>query len=263
MSISSFTGKKTVIIGGTSGIGLAVAQRVLDAGGEAVVTGRTKDSVDKALETLAKHGKAHGIAADLRNRPDVDSLIVSLTYEHPDAVYLVNSAGEFSALPFLEHSPADFDRYADINRGLFFVTREFAANLVAREGNGSIVFIGSVWAHQAIGATPSSAYSVAKAGLHALTQHLALELAPHIRVNCVAPAVIKTPIFGKNLTDDELTAALAPFNAFHPLGRIGEPDDVAASVEFLLSDAAGFITGVTLDVDGGVMAGRNVMASQN
>ena len=101
-----------------------------------------------------------------------------------------------------------------------------------------------MWAHQAVKATPSSAYSMAKAGLHALTQHLAMELAPHgVRVNAVSPAVVLTPIYGAFIEPSQIESELQGFNDFHPLGRIGQPDDVAATIDHLLSDDAAWVTG--------------------
>jgi NAD(P)-dependent dehydrogenase (short-subunit alcohol dehydrogenase family) len=127
-----------------------------------------------------------------------------------------------------------------------------------RHDGGNIVNIGSMWGKQAIKATPSSAYSMAKAGLHALTQHMAMELAEHnIRVNAVSPAVVKTPIYHSFIKPTELDEALAGFNAFHPIGRIGTVDDIASTIAFLLSSDTSWVTGAIWDVDGGVMAGRN------
>ena len=129
---------------------------------------------------------------------------------------------------------------------------------MANHGGGSIVNIGSMWAHQAVKATPSSAYSMAKAGLHAMTQHLAMELADHkIRVNAVSPAVVCTPIYGAFLDPNKIEEQLQGFNEFHPIGRIGQPDDIAATIDHLLSDESAWVTGAVWDVDGGVMAGRN------
>ncbi len=130
--------------------------------------------------------------------------------------------------------------------------------MAAHGGGGSIVNIGSMWAKQAIKATPSSAYSMAKAGLHSLTQHLAMELAEHkIRVNAVSPAVVVTPIYGAFIEPTKIEETLAGFNGFHPIGRVGRPEDVAAVADFLLSDESSWVTGAVWDVDGGVMAGRN------
>jgi NAD(P)-dependent dehydrogenase (short-subunit alcohol dehydrogenase family) len=125
-------------------------------------------------------------------------------------------------------------------------------------GGGSIVNIGSMWAKQAIKATPSSAYSMAKAGLHSLTQHLAMELADFkIRVNAVSPAVVVTPIYGSFLEKDKITESLQSFNSFHPIGRVGLAEDISKTITFLLSDETSWVTGAIWDIDGGVMAGRN------
>ena len=171
---------------------------------------------------------------------------------------LVSNAGVFKPKPFLELTEEEYDWFLDtILKGKFFLAQA-AAKAMRKRGGGSIVHTGSLWALQAIGATPSAAYSAANAGVHALVHNLALELAADkIRINAVAPAVVETPIYSTFLSKDEVSKVLPTFNAFHPLGRIGQPGDVAEAILFFASDQSAWITGTILPVDGGVMAGRN------
>ena len=255
---SEFSGKKLLVVGGTSGMGLAIAAQVLRGGGSAVVTGRRADKAQEALAELSALGPAWAVTADLSGTGGARRLQDTLATDHSDISLLVNAAGVFFPKPFLEHTEADYDQYQALNKSFFFITQAVVAQMVARKQPGAVVNIGSMWGKQAIAATPSSAYSMAKAGLHSLTQHLAMELAPHqIRVNAVSPAVVATPIFEGFIPKDQVQGVLQGFNGFHPIGRIGKPQDVAEVVTFLLSERAAWVTGAVWDVDGGVMAGRN------
>ena len=179
-------GKTAVIIGGTSGIGRFTAEVLADKGVTVHVVGR---NISKLPESdLVKH------QVDITDCNQVSGLIDTIAgLEKVD--FLVNASGIFGPKPFLEHTKEDYNSYLDLNRGFFFITQAVAKKM-KDAGSGSIVNVGSMWAKQSVKATPSSAYSMQKAGLHSLTQHLAMELADFgIRVNAVSPAVVETPVY--------------------------------------------------------------------
>lgn len=253
-----FEDKVAIVTGGGSGIGLATAQQFVAEGGRVVIVGRTPEKLAQAAETIDPSGQSVAtLAADV-GRPETAERAVALATERFGGVdVLFNNAGIFKPTPFLEHTEADFDRYlTTILKGKFFMAQA-AARAMQRRGGGAIVQTGSIWAERGVAATPSSAYSAANAGVHAMVRSLGVELASsNIRMNAVAPAVVETPVFGTFMSPEEVQEVLPTFNDFHPLGRIGQPRDLVGALLFLASDAASWITGAVLPVDGGVMASR-------
>lgn len=255
--MKSINQTSALIIGGSSGMGLATAQQLIDQGIQTIIVGRDKQKLDNARQQVSAPDMLEAWQADLYQADDVNKLKQRISSSDLHIKYLVNAAGYFKPTPFLDHGEADFDTYMSFNRATFFITQAVVENMLKNQG-GSIVNIGSMWAQQAVKATPSTAYSMAKAGLHSLTQNLAMEFAEEgIRVNAVAPAIVKTPIYNAFVPAADFESTMASFDPFHPLGRVGTPQDIANVVLFLLKDESSWVTGAIWDVDGGVMAGRN------
>jgi NAD(P)-dependent dehydrogenase (short-subunit alcohol dehydrogenase family) len=252
----SFAGKVAVVTGAGTGIGAEAARRLVAAGARIIANGRRADRLEALAAELGRDRVA--IVPGNIGTPATATRVAAVALERFDRLdILLNNAGFFVPKPFLDHTEADYDAFVTtILKGRFFMAQAAAKAMIEGGRGGAIVSTGSMWALQAVGATPSAAYSAGYGGVHALTRNLAIELAPHgIRVNAVAPAVVETPVYETFMTPDVARAVLAGFNAFHPLGRNGQPADVAAALLFLASDEASWITGAILPVDGGVMAG--------
>jgi NAD(P)-dependent dehydrogenase (short-subunit alcohol dehydrogenase family) len=254
-----FQDKIAIVTGGSSGMGKEVATRFVAEGGSVVINGRNGPKAEAAAREIDPTGARVAIhVGDIALPATGEALVKTALDRFGRLDVLFNNAGIFAPKPFLEVTEQEYDRFLDnILKGTFFTAQAAAKAMKAADSGGAIVQTGSMWALQAIGATPSSAYSAAKAGVHALVKNLAIELAAdNIRVNAIAPAVIETPVYDTFLTPEQVKEVLPTFNTFHPLGRNGQVADAAEALLFLASDEASFITGVVLPVDGGVMAGR-------
>ncbi|HKX31194.1 MAG TPA: glucose 1-dehydrogenase [Blastocatellia bacterium] len=254
----TFQGKVALITGGGTGIGRATAESLIALGARVVINGRRGDVLTRTRSQIDASGqRVIAVAGDIAD-PATASRMVEAAMKHFGGVdLLINNAGIFKPAPFLEQTAGEVEAYLSIILKGTIYASQAAIPPMQQRGGGAIVNVGSMWASQAIGLTPSSAYSAAKAGVHALTRNLAIELAKdRIRVNTVAPAVVETPVYETFLPREQVAEVLSGFNAFHPLGRNGQPRDVAAAILFLASDEASWITGTLLAVDGGVTAGR-------
>ena len=254
-----FQGKVVVVTGGGGGIGKAAARRFLDGGANVMLAGTRRDKLEAARDELDPSGeRVEIVAGQVTRREQAQALIATAVERFGGVDVLVNSTGIFRVVPFLEQTEEHLEEaLGSILYPTYWVSQAAAAAMMER-GGGSIVNVGSMWALDAIATTPTSAYSAAQAGRHALTKNLALELAPeNIRVNTVALAFVETPAYERFMTPEEAQEVLDAVNGFHPLGRRGQPADVVEAILFLAGDAAGWITGTTLPVDGGVLAGRS------
>lgn len=252
-----FEHKVAIITGGGSGIGLEAAKQLVDEGAKVVINGRNKNKLEAAASEIDSSGVNIQIfAGDIGDYDTAYGLIKKAEDEFGGVDILLNNAGWFTPTPFLDHTEELYDSFVDtILKGRFFAAQA-AVIAMKKRGGGVIVNTGSMWGKQAVSMTPSSAHSVAYAGVHMLTKSVAIEHAiDNIRSNAVVPAVVETPAFDVFLTPEQRAEMLPTFDGFHPLGRNGQPIDVVNAILFLASDEASWVTGTVMNVDGGVLAG--------
>jgi NAD(P)-dependent dehydrogenase (short-subunit alcohol dehydrogenase family) len=246
--------KGVLISGGTSGIGLAAAERFLEEGARVYVAGLGSAEVEAAVAMLAHRGWAAGLACDVRREADVAGLVDSAEAALGGVDVLINNAGIARRDPFLRISVADWDQIIAVNlRGMFLVAQAVSRRMAER-GRGVIVNMSST---NGLGGEEDYAhYNASKGGVLQLTRTMAVELGTRgIRVNALCPGYIRTPL------NEAISAQLggADFEAAYvtgriPLGRAGRADEVAAAYAFLASDDASFIHGAALVIDGGQLA---------
>ncbi|WP_367717185.1 glucose 1-dehydrogenase [Nitratireductor sp. GISD-1A_MAKvit] len=245
-------GKTAIVTGGAGGIGYAIAERFLRHGVKVVIADLSSDKGAQALSDLEKLGDARFVKADVSKRLDVHNLLAETIDAFGDVDILVNNAGIVHAADFLDLTEEDFNRVLDTNlKGTFLTGQAVARYMVEKveEGGaaGTIINMSSI---NAVLAIPEQiAYSVSKGGVNQLTRVMALALAPYgIRVNAIGPGSISTDMLA-SVNNDQ--AARNRMLSRTPLGRIGEPGEIASVATFLADDDSSYVTGQTIYADGG------------
>jgi NAD(P)-dependent dehydrogenase (short-subunit alcohol dehydrogenase family) len=238
--------RTAVVTGGARGIGRAIAQRFIEEGARVVLGDRD----EAALAATASALGCAALACDVARRHDIDELIAGCVARYGRIDILVNNAGVTHAADFLDLTEADFDRVLAINVKSAFLAAQAAARHMIAQGRGTIINMSSI---NAVLAIPNQIpYAVSKGAMGQLTKVTALALAPHgIRVNAIGPGTILTDLARSIMTD---RAAEQRILARTPLGRCGEPAEVAGIAAFLASDDASYLTGQTIYPDGGRLA---------
>jgi NAD(P)-dependent dehydrogenase (short-subunit alcohol dehydrogenase family) len=242
------SGRTALITGATRGIGLAIARALLDAGARGVtLTGRKRERLEAAAAELAQSGRTLLVEGSADDPDHAVDAVAQTVARFGACDVLVNNAGTNPAYgPLVDADLGAIEKTWSVNlRGPLVFTRA-AWHGWMREHGGAIVNIASIGGLRPMAGL--GAYNISKAGLIAMTRQLAQELAPSVRVNALAPGIVKTRLATALFADNEAAVA-----ARHPLGRLGVPADVAAAALFLASDAASWITGETLVIDGGTL----------
>ena len=243
--MSKYAGKRVVITGGTSGIGLATARLLVSDGARVLLTGRTKDTLDAAREEF--DGNAIVVQSDAASLGDVETLakLVRSDFEPIDALFV--NAGQTRFAPFEETTEGAYDELFAVNaKGPYFTVQKLAP--LIREGGG-VVFTTSVV--NVMGCPMVSADAATKAALRSMTRSLARELLPRgIRVNAVSPGPIETSILGKVMPKNAIEKTYEQMREANPMKRVGNAEEIARAVVFLAFEAT-YTTGAEIPVDGG------------
>ena len=241
-------GKVAIITGGTRGIGLAIVKKFLENGAKVALLGSKEESVTNALNELKEQeGKVIGFYPDLTNMSEVKETFQKVVDSFGKIDILVNNAGLSSSTKIEDYTIEEYDKIANVNmKGVFVCSKEIVPYL--KETKGNIINISSMVS--IYGQPAGCVYPMSKFAVNGLTKSLSRELAPvGIRVNAVAPGITKTDMVAS--LPDEM---IKPLIATIPIGRIGEPEDIANACLFLASDMASYVTGEIMQVDGGARA---------
>ncbi len=246
-----YKGKVALVVGGGSGIGRATCEICAERGGAVVAADINEAGAKATAEAIArKGGRAEACACDVARWDQVEAAVETARRVFGRLDVLVNCAGILRIRPIEEMSETEWNEVLRVNLTGAFLLTKAAMRVMRQQGGGSIVHIASRMAIRV--KEEHGAYAASKAGILQLTQMAALEGAPHgIRVNCVCPGFIDTPMVWGSGSKDEVEAQFAGWAKVCPLGRAGRADEVARAMLFLASDEASFITGMALPVDGG------------